>query len=351
MDLELLREEILRTDMEIIDLISRRTDLAEQVGRKKIEDGLPIRNVAVEKKVVNRYRDAAESSGISPDTLEKIAKALIQEAVDREALVTPHNSVKKEISIIGGGGKMGMWMANTLSSDGHTIKLIDPSLHNGLTIEDASSSDVIIISIPMDVTEGVLEQLNDICRDDALIFDLTSLKTPISKILKSMAKRKKVCSLHPMFGPSARSMYGRNLIICDCGNADAIAEAQELFKNKGGDIRTMDIDDHDRYMSYVLGLSHAVNIAFFTVLDRSGISYQDMCTVASTTFRKNMETNESVALEDPKLYYEIQHSNAFRDKLWDDFSKAVKDIKDASIDNDSSEFIKIMDAGREYFSR
>jgi len=350
MDLELLREEILRTDMEIIDLISRRTDLAEQVGRNKMENGLPIRNIAVEEKVVRRYRDAAESSGINPDTLEKVARALIQEAVDREAQVPSHDSMRKEISIIGGGGKMGKWMSDLLKIDGHTIKAIDPVLDNGLTIEDADTSDIVIISVPIEMTENVLERIDEICKKDALVFDLTSLKTPISHKLEELAKKRKICSLHPMFGPSAKSMYGRNLIICDCGNISAVNEAKDLFKNKGGDIRIMALDDHDKYMSYVLGLSHAVNIAFFTVLDRSGITYKDMCTVASTTFRKNMETNESVALEDPKLYYEIQHSNAFRDSMWKEFSIAVEDIKNASKDEDPSRFIKIMDAGRDYFS-
>ncbi len=350
MDLELLREEILRTDIEIIDLISRRTDLAEQVGRNKVENGLPIRNIAVEEKVVKRYRDAAESSGINPDTLEKVARALIQEAVDREAQVPSHDSMRKEIAIIGGGGKMGKWMSDLLKIDGHTIKAIDPRLDNGLTIEDAASADVVIISVPIEMTENVLKRTDEVCKKDALIFDLTSLKTPISHDLRELAKRRKICSLHPMFGPSAKSMYGRNLIICNCGNTDAVTEAEGLFKNKGGDIRIMALDDHDKYMSYVLGLSHAVNIAFFTVLDRSGITYKDMCTVASTTFRKNMETNESVALEDPILYYEIQHSNAFRDRMWKEFSIAVEDIKNASKDEDPSKFIKIMDAGRDYFS-
>ena len=182
-----------------------------------------------------------------------------------------------------------------------------------------------------------------------MIFDLASLKSTITDTLRSMAKHRNVCSIHPMFGPSASSLSGRNLIVCDCGNTEAAKEASSLFEGRGGNIRMMDIAEHDVYMSYVLGLSHAVNIAFFTVLDRSGIPMSDMASVASTTFRKNLETNASVALEDPELYYEIQHLNCHREEMWDLFSKAVADIKDASMSNDPSAFVSIMEKGRNYF--
>ena len=134
------------------------------------------------------------------------------------------------------------------------------------------------------------------------------------------------------------------------GELAGVDEAKELFDGRGGNIRTMYIEHHDEYMSYVLGLSHAVNIAFFTVLERSGITFSDMQTVASTTFRKNMDTNASVALEDPQLYYEIQHLNRNRDEMWNLFSEAVEDLKEASLSDDPSEFVDLMHKGRDYFS-
>ena len=154
-----------------------------------------------------------------------------------------------------------------------------------------------------------------------------------------------------MFGPSAENLSGRNIIVCDCGCADAAETVRKMFDGRGANIRVMDIEDHDVYMSYVLGLSHAVNIAFFTALDRSGISFRDMNSVASTTFRKNLDTNISVALEDPVLYYEIQHMNVHRDEVWDLFSKAVEDLRKASLSDDPSAFIGLMENGRNYFTQ
>lgn len=350
MGLDELRDEIRRTDEEIMLLSKKRLDLARQVGETKIAEGIPVRNRNVEKDVVSRYRRFAEENGMDPDKAEEICRALIQESVELQVSLSERVSGGKEISVIGGAGKMGLWFAGYFSSAGNRIKMIDHRVNNGLTLKDTASSDIVIIATPIPATENILRELDGICRPDALIFDIASLKTPFLALSKELATGRKICSIHPMFGPSARSFFERNLIICSCGNEEATKETVALFEDSGACIRTMDISSHDEYMAYVLGLSHAVNIAFFTVLERSGRSYEDMCTVASTTFRKNLETNESVASEDPKLYYDIQHLNSNSDVLWDEFSQAVEDIRKAALDDDPKVFIDLMERGNRYFS-
>ena len=72
--------------------------------------------------------------------------------------------------------------------------------------------------------------------------------------------------------------------------------------------------------------------------------------MSSTTFNKGLDTNRSVASEDPLLYYEIQHMNQHRDEMWGLFSDAVRDLKDASLSSDPSGFVELMENGRRYFS-
>ena len=348
MDLDELRDEIRNRDLEIIRLISERTELAKQIGATKLEQGLPIRNVEVEKKVIARYRDEGSRYGLSGATMSTVASAVIQQAVDAESVLFKKDAGRK-VAVIGGAGKMGAWTADLLRRHGHDVIIIDPADDNSHTICECASMDIVVISVPIHVVSGVLKELDGICGKDTLIFDLSSLKTPFIDTLKDMAGRKKVCSIHPMFGPSAASMYDRNLIICDCGNREAVEETKELFDDKGGNIRIMDVDEHDGYMSYVLGITHAVNIALFTVLERSGFTFDDLRTVASTTFNKGLDTNRSVASEDPMLYYEIQHINEHRDRMWNLFSEAVDDLKKASMSDDPEMFRRLMEAGRAYF--
>ena len=84
MDLEQLRKDIAEIDMQIIGLIAKRISIAEDVGRIKLSQGLPVINPEVEAKVIARYTAMSESTGLSVEVLQSVAKALIKEAVSHE---------------------------------------------------------------------------------------------------------------------------------------------------------------------------------------------------------------------------------------------------------------------------
>jgi chorismate mutase/prephenate dehydrogenase len=331
-------EKVREIDAQIVELLGERTRLAVSMSSAEPEEI-----------TISSYRSIAESLAFDPDAAESVCKILLREAEEARASGTVPFADPKKICIIGGCGKMGGWLEHTLTSSGHTVTLIDKRARNGLMTEDAAGHDVVIIATPISSVDGILKDLDRICGDQ-LIFDISSLKSPFLSTLKEIGSRKRVCSVHPMFGPGARSMYDRNLIVCDCGNKEAADAASALFAGRGGNIVRLDADDHDRYMSYVLGLSHAVNIAFFTAIERSGIPFGEFMKVASTTFRKNVDTNESVALEDPHLYYEIQHLNARSEKVWSEFSDAVQAVRKASLSEDPGDFTELMMRGREFFT-
>lgn len=350
MTLEETRNEIRDIDMQLLGLMKRRLELAKIVGEDKVERNAAVRNIPQELNVVDRYRGFALENGMNPVYAEKICRVLMQESIEVQAALPRTSARMRHIAIVGGYGKMGRWFADLLKGSGHRVDIIDPSSGNGLTIDDAKWADTVIVSVPISRTGQILQKLDSVCRPETLILDVASLKSPFIDILKDMGSRRCVCSVHPMFGPSAESMYDRNVIVCDCGSAEAVKQANVLLDNHGANIREMPVEQHDMYMSYVLGLSHAVNIAFFTVLDRSGIDFADMKSVASTTFDKLMDTNESVALEDPYLYYEIQHLNANREQMLKEFDCAVHDVVDAALSDDPRAFKELMDSGREYFT-
>ena len=108
-------------------------------------------------------------------------------------------------------------------------------------------------------------------RPAGTIFDLGSLKSPLRggrMALKSHGCR--VTSVHPMFGPDTELLSGRHVIFVDLGVPEALAAARELFAPTMVEQVVMTLDEHDRLIAYVLGLSHALNIAFFTALAESG---------------------------------------------------------------------------------
>lgn len=84
MEKEKLRNEIALIDREVIGLISRRTSLAEKIGQIKLSEGLPIKDPAIEAKVIARYRSYAENDGLDPEDGERLAKLLIEIAIKKE---------------------------------------------------------------------------------------------------------------------------------------------------------------------------------------------------------------------------------------------------------------------------
>src|SRR5690606_9721366 len=121
----------------------------------------------------------------------------------------------------------------------------------------------------------------------------------------------KVTSIHPMFGPDTRLLSGRHIVFCDLGNPAATREARALFASTMAEQMEMSVEDHDRLMAYVLGLSHALNLAFFTALAESGELVPRLQRMSSTTFDAQLRVASLVARDNPYLYFDIQTLNDF----------------------------------------
>ena len=230
-----LMTDIRRKDLEIIRLMAERNEMAQSIPDDMVAE--------LSKRTSELYSSSGPESGLESSACIRIAEAVNESASVR--VITASDLPPMKVAIVGGAGKMGEWTSRFLSSSGHDIMIVDPASGNGLTVDDCAEADAVIVSVPIHATEGILRKLDSVCRKDALIFDLTSLKSPIIGTLRDMASRRRVCSIHPMFGPSATSLFNRNIIVCDCGNEQAVKEVIGFFDDKGGNIRVMDVDEHD----------------------------------------------------------------------------------------------------------
>jgi chorismate mutase/prephenate dehydrogenase len=154
--------------------------------------------------------------------------------------------------------------------------------------------------------------------------------------------------VHPMFGPDTTLLSGRHVIFIDLGDADALEEARGLFTSTMADLVVMSLDEHDRLIAYVLGLSHALNIAFFTALAGSGEAAPRLARMSSTTFDAQLDVATRVAAESPELYYEIQSLNAYGEDSLQALHGAVEQLHRAVRERDAAAFTELMQRGREY---
>jgi chorismate mutase/prephenate dehydrogenase len=110
----------------------------------------------------------------------------------------------------------------------------------------------------------------------------------------------------------------------------------------------MSLDEHDRLIAYVLGLSHALNIAFFTALAESGEAAPRLAKLSSTTFDAQLDVAARVAQESPELYFEIQSLNDYGAESLEALAQAIESLRRAVLSRDQLTFTGLMQRGREY---
>ncbi len=360
MSLESLRNDLLAVDRRILQQIAERQRIVGEISRHKIATGRATRDFEREKEVLQTARSYARSLSVDPDLAEGVLRSLIRSSLtsqERHRVAAEGRGDGREVLVIGGAGKMGGWFADFFSSQGFSVDIADPAAEPGPgryaawrdAVRDGRlAHDVVVVATPLAVSARILRELAD-APPAGLVFDIGSLKTPLRDGLTALAEVGcRVTSLHPMFGPDTELLSGRHLIFVDVGSEEATAEAKELFNATMVEQLDMGLDDHDRLISYVLGLSHALNIAFFTALSESGEIAPRLGRISSTTFDAQLRVSSTVARENPHLYYEIQRLNDFGLRPLDALRDAVHRLRRLVAEGNEDGFVRLMEQGREY---
>lgn len=353
-----LREQIADIDREIFRLAAERNRIVEQVSQRKRDLQLPQRNFAQEKLILERAQQLAEAEGLDKSVYAPIALTLIRAAVTVEERHLIEHTAKGEqrpVLIIGGRGKMGGWMLDFLRTQGFHVVSADPAgpvdnveSYDDWKTLDLDRFDAIIVAPPLRQTNQTLLELAQ-RQPKGVVFDVGSLKTPLREGIAALHRANvRVTSIHPMFGPDIELLSGQHVIFIDCDDPGALAYAHALFEQTTAVCVDMSLDEHDQLIAVVLGLSHAVNIAFFDALAQSGQSAPKLAKMSSTTFDAQLRVANAVAHENPWLYYDIQALNDFGMTSLDALQASVARIRTAVEEKDADAFVSIMTEGREY---
>ena len=358
MDLDELRSTLSAVDRQLVELIAERQKIVADIGRNKRTSGTGTRDYKREKDVLDMGRAQAEKLGVDPDLVENLLQLLIRtslESQERDRVAAEGKGDGRRALITGGAGKMGRWFAEFFASQGFATTVADVTIEDGpgrfRNWTDAGVDyDVIVVAAPLAVSGRILAQLA-VLKPKGLVFDIGSLKSPLkSGLFALQAAGCKVASLHPMYGPDTELLSGRHMIFVDAGNAQATAEAKELFAATMVEQLDLSLDDHDRLIAYVLGLSHALNIAFFTALAESGEAAPKLAQLSSTTFDAQLLVAGAVAHDNPRMYFEIQHLNDYGLSPLDALCESATRIRDLVANGDENGFVQLMHKGRDYLA-
>ena len=357
MTLEDLRLRLSEVDRKLVELIAQRQRIVADIGAHKIEHAVPTRDYEREKEVLKGARAQASELGLDPKLAEEVMRLLIRSSLTQQeqTRVAAHASgAGKRVLVIGGAGKMGAWFAEFLASQGYAIEIADPA-DTGLPYprtadwrDSPLDHDIIVVATPIKEAARVLEELAE-RGPRGLVMDIGSLKTPLRGAFGRLAAAGcRVTSIHPMFGPDTRLLSGRHVIFVDLGRPEATAQARGLFAATMAEQIEMNLEDHDRLIAFVLGLSHALNLVFFTALANSGELVPRLQKLSSTTFDAQLKVAALVARDNPHLYYDIQTLNEYGGTALAALTDAAATISRLVEARDEAGFVALMEAGRRY---
>jgi len=350
-----LRQRLDEIDTGIVDLIAERQAVVTIIAEHKLKTGLPLRHYEREREVIDRGVARAESRGLAGSVARDILQTLIHHSLSNQEthkLVQSDHGQGQRALVIGGLGRMGVWMSRYLDMVGYNVDVADRV--DGDTSFDrvddwegkVDAYDLIVVAVPLRPSNDVLLRLAGL-KPKCLVFDIGSLKNPMREGLDAMRESGcRVCSVHPMFGPDEIGLSGRHILFVDVGNREAIAEAQALFAHTAADCVELSLEEHDEVMAWVLGLSHLVNIAFAGALAQSGEAVPLLKKISSSTFNAQLNVATQVVSENPHLYYEIQQGNNNTTEVSEHFQKVLGELVTAVARNDETVFTRHMDAAK-----
>ena len=358
-DLENWRKRLSIIDTQLLELVAERHQLTERIGEYKRARGISTRDFAREKDVLELAASHARRLGLPASLAEDLMRSLIRSSLTQQeqARVSAEGQGSgRRALVIGGAGKMGSWFVKYFASQGYTVEVADPSA----TLEGfachgdwqtlALDQELILVATPLRACNEILQQLA--ARKPAgLVMEVASLKTPIREGLQALLDAGcKVASLHPMFGPDTELLSGRHLVFVDLGQPQSLAHAKSLFASTMVELVEMGLDEHDKVIAFVLGLSHALNIMFFTALAESGEMVPKLRKISSTTFDAQLAVASRVASESATVYFEIQALNQYGGEALTKLGAAVERLQRVVAEADEQSFTKMMRRGAEYLS-
>jgi chorismate mutase/prephenate dehydrogenase len=288
--------------------------------------------------------------GLARSVVESVYRLILVGSREYQAsrrVEVPPGIEPKNVAIVGGAGPMGTALARMFESLGHPVAIAD--LETELRPEQAAArADVVVICVPIDVTEQVIREVGPCLRREALLMDVTSIKKqPIDCMLQSTGAS--VLGTHPMFGPGVHSFQGQRIVVCS-GRGDQWQEwAERMFGACGMVVTRADPEQHDRAMALVQVLLHLQTQVLGVALSRSGISLQESLRFTSPAYLLELYVAARHFAQAPELYGPIEMRNPMTAEVTRVFCDAAAELRDILVTRDQQRFTAVFEEVRRFF--
>ncbi|EGQ7759491.1 bifunctional chorismate mutase/prephenate dehydrogenase [Vibrio vulnificus] len=338
-ELNALRDQIDAVDKQMLELLAQRLALVEQVGHVKSQHGLPIYAPDREAAMLASRRAEAEKIGVPPQLIEDILRRTMREsyASEKDSGFKCLNPELRSVVIIGGHGQLGGLFARMFTLSGYQVKILgSKDWHRADEILDGAG--LVVVTVPIHLTEGVIEKLTQL-PSDCILCDLTSIK---SKPLKTMldVHSGPVVGLHPMFGPDVPSLAKQVIVYCDGRGAEQYQWLLQQFKIWGASLCQIEACEHDHGMTLIQALRHFTSFAYGMHLSQENPSLDKLLKLSSPIYRLELAMVGRLFAQDPNLYGDIILSSQENIDMIKRFHRRFGEALDMLDQHDKTHFVE-----------
>jgi chorismate mutase/prephenate dehydrogenase len=206
----------------------------------------------------------------------------------------------------------------------------------------------VVISVPIDVTEDVIRRIGPYVRPQALLMDVTSVKTgPLRAMLESTPAS--VVGTHPLFGPSVHSLQGQRVVLTPGRGAEWQAWLTSMLHARGLELVDTSAEEHDRAMAIVQVLVHFSTEVLGRTLAGLGVPVEQTLRFMSPIYLMDLLLTARHFAQSPELYAAIQMRNPATADVTARFIAAAEQLRSATAAGDRDAFQGMFDEVRAYF--
>ena len=249
----------------------------------------------------------------------------------------------KNIGIIGGSGKIGSTFRKAFEKLNLSVIVSDESSKDqeNLLIK---KSDWIILCVPIDQTLDVINNIKNKIRNDQVFSDFTSVKS----IIKDVKFDFEFVSCHPLFGP-LNTIDGQNIITIPVSEGPYYKDIKEIFKKIGLNITEMNsIEEHDKYMSLIQGMTHFSHVCFTTAMKKLDLDFDKVMEICSPIYQSNISFSSRITGGDENLYTNIIMDNPANKEVLELYLETSKNLLEMVKNQNYDEFKSNFNDNREY---
>jgi len=343
------REQIDNIDNQILELLQRRNQVVQDVIQTKVEKQLPVFVAGREQEKTEAFRQKAQEKGIDPDWAEDFLRMVMASSRAAQSAKTFPRSTEepKHILYVGGEGGMGSLYRKFTENSEHISYSLDKSNWYQLD-EMAPKLDMVIVTVPINVTEDVIRRLSPKLKPDTILADCTSNESEPRKVMLE-AHPGPVVGLRPMHGPSVPNLSKQLMVFCSGRESEQANWFKEQCKLWGMRVIDAEPEKHDHVMNLVQGLRHFVALLHGSFMKQYDLNPEEMLEYSSPIYRAELMMTGRIFAQDAELYADIVFANKERRDLLLAFFNHQKKLMEMVEADDKKGFIKEFESVTDFF--